>query len=145
MRLETFQPDEWSKSALFVDTLVLPVYSLKVRDKQFHFEEASAFLHVINELERRLTGRVFLLPAIPYVPERLESLKLYLQEVCQMLSESGFAHLLIVTDEDRVNMCKEVLPESAILHCLSPKDSSLEEWKEKELAIIMQELLKLWQ
>jgi hypothetical protein len=100
---------------------------------------------VIHELERRLTGRIFLLPAIPFVPQNLESLKLYLLDVCKSLAESGFAHLLIVTDDSRVEKCKEYLPETAILHCLSPKNSSLEEWKEKELTIIMQELLKLWQ
>ena len=66
MRLTEMRQDEWTKVAPYVDTLCLPVYRTAFSEKRIRLEERRVVEAVADRVERALTGRLLLLPAIAY-------------------------------------------------------------------------------
>ena len=66
MRLSTMRREEWAKVAPYIDTLCLPVYRIAFSEKQIQLEEKRVVEEVAGRVERALTGRLLLLPAIAH-------------------------------------------------------------------------------
>ena len=78
MRLTEMRQDEWTKVAPYVDTLCLPVYRTAFSEKRIRLEERRVVEAVADRVERALTGRLLLLPAIAYEGGDREAFRAYL-------------------------------------------------------------------
>lgn len=99
MKLTNLQPEKWFRSAPFVDTLILPISPVRVNGKLFHQEERVRMEKVCSEVEKRLMGRVLLLPMLHYLPQEKEKIELYLSDVINQLGDTDFTYLFLVVDE----------------------------------------------
>lgn len=151
MRLATMNLNEWQEYAKYVDTLCLPIYSISIQDKQIDMEHGRTLERVVSVLERRLTGRILLLPTISYIGQNQEAFLSYLNEIIKMMNQSGFYHLILVTDQQHTFLCEDVKTQDpnqllqVFCHvCKFGQDLS-DEVIERETDILFQNVLQMWQ
>lgn len=104
MRLATMDLQDWQEQAPFVDTLCLPIYELQFANKQLDIVRGREIERIASLVEKKLTGRLLLLPAMSYVFD-----KAYLARVIDKLQQSGFNYLLLLTDRDDIQMDNPVV------------------------------------
>lgn len=150
MRLNTMVADQWKQYAPYVDTLCLPIYSIRIKDKQIEVRHGQVVESVVSLLEKQLTGRLLLLPSITYVGQE-EAFFSYLKEIVKDLSGSGFYHLVLVTGEEAHSLCEKVqaeisLPTMQIIsHAVQTAGMATDEQIEQESGIIYQRIINMWQ
>lgn len=66
MRLDQINQDGWKEVAAFVDTLCLPVASVRIKEKELDIKNGKMVQYFAEELEKTLTGRLLLLPSVSY-------------------------------------------------------------------------------
>lgn len=145
MRLREMNKEEWQKVASYVDTLCLPIYSLSLADKQWQDLSMKKCEYVANSLEKQLTGRVLLLPAICYTGEELSVFRDYLRSLLQSWKNSGFHYVILIgnqkyllgedEEESPFTLYQAVLPEG--------NDSNVEEF-DQAMEKLYEEVLELW-
>jgi len=100
MKWSQLDAAEWGRYAPFLDTLLLPVFRLRFEEKQPKLEEATGIGAVADLLEKTLTGRVLLLPPIPYSGASPKVFRSYVESVLSQLGGSLFHHLILLVPED---------------------------------------------
>ncbi|SFS94676.1 DUF2487 family protein [Marininema halotolerans] len=95
MRLTKLAQDEWLRSAPFVDTLLIPVYRIGMTDKNPDLDEAKFTEKIARGVEQELTGRLLLMPAVPYGAEKNVFLH-YVNDVIRQFSSSGFHYCFVI-------------------------------------------------
>lgn len=100
MKWSQLDTTEWGRYAPFLDTLLLPVFRLRFEEKQPKLEEAAGIGAVADLLEKTLTGRVLLLPPIPYSGASPKVFRPYVESVLSQLGGSLFHHLILLVPED---------------------------------------------
>ncbi|SEN28408.1 DUF2487 family protein [Lihuaxuella thermophila] len=150
MRLNTMDMDQWSQYAPYVDTLCLPIYPLRIKDKQIEIQRGQVVERVASLVEKQLTGRLLLLPSITYVGQE-EAFFAYVTEIVQDLAGSGFYHLVLVTDGEVHALCEKVRAETSappmqiISHGVQTATILTDEQIEQEAGIIYQRIIDMWQ
>ncbi|SMO42902.1 DUF2487 family protein [Melghirimyces algeriensis] len=114
MRLSHLEGTEWSHLAPYVDTLLIPIYQIRIPGKQPDLGEARRVRELADRVERELAGRLLLLPAIPYGQPTDKRLRCYVESVVEELGRTGFHHLFLL------------VPES---HSISLEPSEQDQWK----------------
>ncbi|PTX59921.1 uncharacterized protein DUF2487 [Melghirimyces profundicolus] len=99
MRLSSLNQADWYRWAPYVDSLLIPLYSVRIPGKQPDLGEAEQIREVADRTERSLTGRLLLLPAIPYGVEDIGLLRRYVEAIMQDLHKSGFHHLFLLAPD----------------------------------------------
>lgn len=99
MHLATIDLKDWQENASYIDTLCLPIYSLKFSEKQLDLNKGREIEKIAHWVEEKLTGRMLLLPAISYASEEDQVFQQYVQWVITELENSGFHYLVILTDQ----------------------------------------------
>ncbi|SFX00220.1 Protein of unknown function [Thermoactinomyces sp. DSM 45891] len=148
MKLYTVDNKEWQQVAPFVDTLILPVASCFIEQKQvpqsFHRLE-----RVAERVEQGLQGRVFLLPTIVDYGMAPELFRSVIHNTVQSLQKSGFSHLVVLTDEKHAHMEGDEKPDSPVLSTFTKVVScELEDdtWElEKHVRETMEAIVQNWQ
>lgn len=107
MRLVQLNPEEWKDVASYVDTLCLPVRSIKIRNKEIMLKNSRMIQDFAEDLERKLGGRLLLLPSITYMGGDFEIFNSYLDEIITEMEQSGFYYMVFIIDgalKDNVEM-----------------------------------------
>lgn len=99
LHLATIDLKDWQENASYIDTLCLPVYSLRFSEKQLDLNRGKEIEKIAHWVEEKLTGRMLLLPAISYADESDQVFQQYVQQVVSELKNSGFHYLVILTDQ----------------------------------------------
>jgi hypothetical protein len=143
MRLSTMLQEEWTKVAPYIDTLCLPVYRVSFLEKKMQLGEKRVVEEVVERVERALTGRLFLLPAIAYEGRDREAFISYINSVLADLARSAFHHLVVVLPEDlaetidgRGNITVHPLPVRE-----EATETEIDEWAEA----LKKRVIGLWQ
>jgi hypothetical protein len=108
MKWSQLDATEWRRYAPFLDTMLLPVFRLRFEEKQPKLEEALRISAVADHLEQSLTGRVLLLPPIPYSGTSPKTLQAYVESVLTQLGDSLFHHLILIVPEDLAEEWEEI-------------------------------------
>jgi hypothetical protein len=98
MRLSSLDHEDWIRWAPYVDTLLLPLYRIRISGKQPVLGEARRVREVASRVERELTGRLLLLPAIPYATADPGSLLQYVEHVADEV-KGDFHHFILLAPE----------------------------------------------
>ena len=94
-------------------------------------------------VERALTGRLLLLPAIAYEGGDREAFRAYLGNVLAELARSAFHHLVIVVPEDLAEAA-EARGKIAV-HPLPSRNEATEEEIEEWAEALRERIVRLWQ
>jgi hypothetical protein len=147
MRLWTMDQREWQTVAPFVDTLVLPVCPVELKEKRLFLDLAKGIERIADGLESRLAGRILLLPPVYYVPQNPDVLKSYFEEIIKDMKETGFDHLVVVGAEepDRPADGDGQGPVKILWHTTGKEiETGTDAWEE-ELEKLYNDILNLWQ
>ena len=97
--LLTIDPKKWQKDAPYVDTVCLPLYANPFFDEQLGLECARAIEQIAYQVERKVTGRLLLIPAICYSSEDLSVFQPYLEQVIHSFQQTGFHYAITIADQ----------------------------------------------
>jgi hypothetical protein len=151
MKWKSMNQEEWKDVAAFVDTLILPIHSVELRDKQVGIENSRLIEWIAESLEQKLTGRVLLLPAISYIGQNHDVFKMYLNEIIKEINHSGFYYLVLITNRDRAFLADwlgEYSPQGffkAIHHAVDLGGEGTEDHWDWEEEALYQKVLEMWQ
>lgn len=151
MRLGKIKMDEWASMATYIDTLVIPVYSVNLINKNIEMDSARMIERISGELERRLAGRVLLLPAIPFFGEQKEVLFSFLCDMLRKLGHSGFTYQVVITDQSvtgiETSKGDSLYQENTLFYTieLPENEFDFDELYDHEMEQLYQEILNLWQ
>jgi hypothetical protein len=138
MKLLKQNVSNWSNVAPFLDTICLPVYRYKMKQKELQLEEAHLITYITDELEKRLSGRMLLLPAFSLFSSDDKLLTHILDCLNKELVDSGFHYSFMVIIEGNWGLGNE----DASFHVLNiSKDAD----KEAELEQVYGQILSIWQ
>ncbi|MFC4078072.1 DUF2487 family protein [Salinithrix halophila] len=96
MRLTNLDMEEWKQSAPYVDSLLVPVYGIRLPGKQPELFGPRLTERVAKAVEQELTGRLLLMPAIPYQGLDDKVFFSYIDSVVRELAPYGFHHLFFL-------------------------------------------------
>jgi hypothetical protein len=136
MRLLEQTKEGWSSVATYLDSLLLPVYRYKLKEKQLHLTEANLIEYIAEELEKRLIGRVLLLPAVALLGEHGQSLQQIVTTASAELGKSGFHFSFLVIIEGTLDQFPE-----GFYPLVVNKDVD----RDLELERLYEEILNIWQ
>ncbi|WP_175482462.1 DUF2487 family protein [Thermoflavimicrobium dichotomicum] len=149
MRWTEIKQNEWEQLAPYVDTLCLPIYSFDLTEKKWNRRQAEIIEQIAQRFEKRLMGRVLLLPAISYMGKDAEIFSSYLNEVIQELAGFSFHYLVMVADGKSNYIRKEQLPDCSPMQVLVHEITEAEEWNEEqmdqEIMDLYNKTINLWQ
>ncbi|MCH5585460.1 YpiF family protein [Shimazuella sp. AN120528] len=138
MRLLEQNETNWTSIAPYLDTVCLPVYQYRMVHKELQLEEANLIEYITEELEKKLIGRMLLLPACSLIGRDEKLLQTVITSFDKELVHSGFHYRFLVILEETWG--KNKLDTS--FHLLSvQKDVD----KEVELERLYEEILHIWQ
>ncbi|PRX40059.1 uncharacterized protein DUF2487 [Planifilum fimeticola] len=143
MQLTTMHQEEWTKVAPYVDTLCLPVYRLFLSEKQIHLEERRIVEAVAERVERALTGRLLLLPAIAYEGGDREAFRAYLSSVLAELVRSAFHHFVVILPEELAEAAED--RGKITVHPLPVREEATEEEIDEWAEVLQERIVGLWQ
>lgn len=149
MRLQTVKRQEWQQVAPFVDTLIVPIASFLIEQKQLPFQSFDRMEMVAQRVEQNLQGRVFLLPTIVDYGMAPEMFSSVLRNTIDTFENSGFTHIIVLTDEKHAYISNEENQESSAfsmftitVSCESEEDS----WElERHVSEITEAIVRNWQ
>jgi hypothetical protein len=142
MNLTTMRQEEWTKLAPYIDTLCLPVYRLSFLDKQIQLEERQIVEEVVERVERELTGRLLLLPAIAYEGGDREAFRTYMGSVLADLTRSPFHHLVVVVPEDLAEAAED--HGKIVYHPLPIRDGATDDEIDAWAEALRERVVGLW-
>ncbi|MBD1371603.1 DUF2487 family protein [Hazenella sp. IB182357] len=145
MLLATMKQEEWKQHASFVDTLCLPVYDVRIEGKQIMMDAAKMVEEIAVGIEKRLTGRMLLLPAIPYTGGDMDLFKHYIEHVLQTFQAAGFYHFICITDQ-KIQL--EMPTDSMIQflpYIVKTENVNDEEARTAEIDLLYAQILENWQ
>jgi len=152
MRWKHMNENEWKEVAAFVDTLLIPIHSLQLRDKMVGAKQSRLIESVAEELERSLTGRILLLPSISYIGQNPDVFKAYISEIIKEMNQSGFYYLVMVTDRDHCFLEDWLMTEppsgflSTVCHVVNSSEEQYDdEALEAERELLYEKVLHMWQ
>ncbi|MBA4602564.1 DUF2487 family protein [Thermoactinomyces mirandus] len=147
MQLMQLKPEDWKDVASYVDTLCLPVTSTRIQDKEIILENSKMVQYFAEDLERKLIGRLLLLPPIPYMGGNAELFNLYLNEIIKDMEQSSFYYLVLVIDGTLKNAVREIRETDSIkimpYFAELSKDPAQEEIDEVRESLY-QKVLEIW-
>lgn len=91
--------EDWHSVAPYVDTLLIPVIDVNVTDKAKLNEGWPDTLNAAGEIERQLTGRVILMPPIPFIAND-EWMQALVNDIRSRVESGEFTYLFFLMDED---------------------------------------------
>lgn len=98
MFLSSIDPKNWQKDAPYVDTVCLPLYTNPFFDEQ-GLERARVIEQIAFQVERKVTGRLLLIPAICYSRDDFSVFQTYLQQVIHSFQQTGFHYVITIADQ----------------------------------------------
>ena len=139
MRLLEQKEANWSTIAPYLDTLLLPVYRYQLEDKHLQLEEAGKIEYITEKLEKRLIGRVLLLPAYSIIGKNNLLLENMISDLNKELVHSGFHYtFLVILEENGVTNHLD----TSMANILSVKKDAD---SETELERLYEEVITIWQ
>ncbi|WP_168188858.1 DUF2487 family protein [Thermoflavimicrobium daqui] len=146
MRLMDMNTTEWQQFAPYIDTLCIPISSFSLQEKQLNRLQAQRVEQITKRFEKKLMGRVLLLPPISYVGKDSSVFLSYLNEVMTDLSQLSFHYLILVIDGqykyiEEVDLTHLSFMDS-VVHMVPTIEAELDEAAKEEM--IDQEIMKLY-
>lgn len=148
MRLDQINQDGWKEVAAFVDTLCLPVASVRIEEKELDIKNGKMVQYFAEELEKTLTGRLLLLPSVSYTGQNPEVFKSYFHEIIKDIRQSGFNYLVIVCDgklKALVEECFAEEDENLLFYAMELSPEITRSEMEEESRKLYEKVLELWQ
>ncbi|MBH8601301.1 DUF2487 family protein [Thermoactinomyces sp. CICC 23799] len=148
MRLDQINQDGWKEVAAFVDTLCLPVASVRIEEKELDIKNGKMVQYFAEELEKTLTGRLLLLPSVSYTGQNPEVFKSYFHEIIKDIRQSGFNYLVIVCDgklKALVEECFAEEDENLLFYAMELSPETTRSEMEEESRKLYEKVLELWQ
>jgi hypothetical protein len=148
MRLDQINQDGWKEVAAFVDTLCLPVASVRIEEKELDIKNGKMVQYFAGELEKTLTGRLLLLPSVSYTGQDPEVFKSYFYEIIKDIRQSGFNYLVIVCDGKLKALVEECFTEedqNLLLYAMELSPEATQSEMEEESRKLYEKVLELWQ
>ncbi len=143
MRLSSLFDSDWHKWAPYVDTLLIPVYEVRIPGKEPDLGEAQRVREVADGVERELSGRLLLLPGIPYGSADDSLLRQYVEHTVCGFKKSGFHHLFLLSPRSHEGLLTENAGDAWKLLTVSGKES--ESRLEDEVEAICQQVVATWE
>ncbi len=147
MRLVQLTPEEWKNVASYVDTLCLPVTSIKIENKEIMVKSSRMVEDFAEDLERKLGGRLLLLPSITYMGGNVEVFNSYLSEIITEMEQSGFYYIVFIIDGALKEHVKEMRKTEfmKVISCFTelpedPTQTEIDEVRES----LYQKVLAIW-
>lgn len=138
MRLLEQVEVNWTSIAPYLDTICLPVYQYQMTHKELQLKEASLIEYITDELEKRLVGRMLLLPACSIIGKGEQLMQNVISSVDKELAHSGFHYrFLVILDETWGGNYQ-----NSSFHLLSVKKDVD---RDVELERLYGEILHIWQ
>lgn len=94
---------DWKKVAPYVDTLLVPVLNIDLANKAELGEEQQVILNAAAEVERQLTGRLILMPPVPYIANETW-FQAYISSIRRRAEDGGFRHLFFILQETSLEL-----------------------------------------
>ncbi|MBH8584879.1 MULTISPECIES: DUF2487 family protein [Thermoactinomyces] len=148
MRLDQINQDGWKEVAAFVDTLCLPVASVRIKEKELDIKNGKMVQYFAEELEKTLTGRLLLLPSVSYTGQNPEVFKSYFHEIIKDIRQSGFNYFVIVYDGRLKALVEESYGENKqnlLFHAMELSPEATQSEMEEETRKLYEKVLELWQ
>lgn len=144
VNLMTMSDREWQEVSTFVDTLCIPISGVSIKQKQIFTQQSRLLERVATSLEKRLKGRILLLPAISYIGQNHEVFMAYFNEIIREMKDSGFYHLVIVSTES-LSICDSNQQINTLTHQVNLEDTATDEELEEAVDLLFQDVLHMWQ
>ncbi|WP_028775887.1 DUF2487 family protein [Shimazuella kribbensis] len=138
MRLLEQRETNWSSLAPYLDTICLPIYQYQMNQKELKLEEASLIEYITEELEKRLIGRMLLLPACSFIGQDEKLITHTILSMDKGLVHSGFHYRFLVILEQTC----EIGNIDSSFHVLQVKKDVD---KDIELERLYEKILTVWQ
>lgn len=149
MRLQTLKRQEWQQVAPFVDTLIVPIASFFIEQKQLSFQSFDRMEMIAQRVEQSLQGRVFLFPTIVDYGMDPELFSTVIRNTIDTFQNSGFSHIIVLADEKHAYISNEEYQESSAFSLLSnivPCESEDDSWDlEHYVREITEAIVRNWQ
>lgn len=139
MRLLEQDIMNWINISPFLDSVCIPFYRYQIVQKELQLEEADLIEYISEELEKRLIGRLLLLPPYSFMGNDEHLIVHAIASIRKELVHSGFHYAFMVILEG--SWGKEFV-DQPLLHILSVNK---EKDRELELERVYQEILAIWQ
>ncbi|TCS93377.1 DUF2487 family protein [Hazenella coriacea] len=144
MELMTMSDRDWQEVSPFVDTLCIPVSGIRIQQKQIFVQQSRLLERVATSLEKKLKGRILLLPTISYIGQNHEVFMAYFNEIIKEIKDSGFYHLVIVSTES-LSVCDPSQQIKVLTHQVNLEDTATDEQLEQAVHLLFQDVLQMWQ
>lgn len=141
MRLSTLELEKWNEIAPYVDSFCLPIYTLAVDNLEFSFKKMREIEQIADRLEKRVMGRLLLLPAICCSDQQSSAFQQYLTQLFQSFLQSGFSFAITVSDQ-KVQRIQQHKMEH--IHFRLDPELLTEEQVEEAVDQCYQQILDLW-
>ncbi|EIT86602.1 hypothetical protein A374_03489 [Fictibacillus macauensis ZFHKF-1] len=134
----------YHQSQEYVDTVVVPLIPMSFGTDMKTAAMMSQYARlIVEEMERQLHGRLFLVPEFVYGPfESEESLHLRLQAWRKHVKEAGFTHLFYVTSDVRWKKDEHLLEDPLLWVPAIPIETMSAEYQEE---IVKEQAKQLFQ
>ncbi len=141
MLLSTLELKDWKKVAPYVDTVCLPIYSISNANKQLNLQSAQAIEQIATLLEKKISGRLLLLPAICYAEGEPSIFQQYLIHLMREFLRIGFHYVVTISDHPIPTMDPKEIEQ---IHCCMDLDRFTEEEIVRFAERCFQQTLDLW-
>lgn len=139
MLLSTLDREDWKIVAPYIDTICLPIYSISSFDKQFDVKKAQEIEQIASRVEKKITGRLLLLPAVCYTGGDPSIFQQYLKQIMGSFLQSGFHYAITISDQ-----AIPTIDQKEIKHLHFNIDQDSKEQVEESAENCFQQILHLW-
>ena len=137
-KLET---ENWQKAAPYVDTALIPIVNVYASSKEKWSKLEDDALYAAAAIERQLTGRVMLMPLIPYITNE-SWCKTYVGEIGCRVREGGFTSAFFILAEKTVRELPDLGAEELVL---VPVLSANEAERSEQIQQLCEQIIGKWQ
>ncbi|MGA8943858.1 MAG: DUF2487 family protein [Thermoactinomyces sp.] len=147
MRMEQLTPEKWKDVASYVDTLCVPVVSIQIREKEIMLKNSRLVQDFAEDLERKLGGRLLLLPSAIYLGIKEEVFRSCLDEIIKSMEQSGFYYLVFIIDEALKDVVKEMTEAGSVKilpYFVELPENPVQTEIDKARESLYQKVLEIW-
>ncbi|WP_062356366.1 YpiF family protein [Bacillus kwashiorkori] len=138
-------------SKQYVDTVLIPVIPISLRDNCKESANAAEFIQLLClQLEKQFRGRILLMPSFPYLPNSNDSQNVFLLEpFMDELKSANFKHIVFLSTESVLKKYVEDFGGDFIWVPSIPLDSMEDSYKlsimDNQVKQLLNIIVDIWQ